>query len=763
MHVWVVRVALSFVVLLAGAGSAFAQLIPGWETKQFTLERIDADNVRLQREVEVTGVGPNAGQAIFADDLTWNMRTGEFIASGNVLLVSPTARLSAERVTFNTKTSTGTFETAFGMASLGARGVQDKSMFGTLEPEVYFYGDTIEKIGPDKYRITRGGFTTCVQPTPRWDVVSGTATINLGDYAILRNAVIRVKDVPVFYLPVLYYPIQNDDRATGFLLPTYGRSTYLGQSISNAFFWAINRSQDLTAFHDWYTKTGQGVGTEYRYMASGTSEGFFRAHWLNGKEATYEYLGETVTTPARRSYELRGALSHTFPGNVRARGGIDYFSDITTQQLYNNNIYEATRRQRSFGGSASGVWGGLMLTGNYQRTELFYSQTDSVESGYAPSVSANFSSRRLGTAPIYVSAQSEAGKNVYIVRQSENEFDRSLGRIDVQPQIRATLSTLPYLNVNASLGYRYTYFSQSLDERGVQIAVPLQRSFANMRVDLLGPVFSRVFSPDNAVADRLKHLIEPNFTIERTTAVENQDRVVLNGSSYDFVVGNVTRMNYGLTNRILVRKTPTDPTVAPARAAAARELLAVTVTQSYYTDERAGNFDQNFSSSYGFRGFSKFSPVALIVRTSPSLYTNGTLRLEYDAELGFLQGIISQFGVTHPNSQVSVTWSTRRQTATFKDNALSAASTIKFNEGRSGGTYYLSWDIGRGAILQQRWVGFYNAQCCGLTFEYQEYNFPALDPRFPIPKDRRFNMGFTLAGIGTFSNFFGTFGGGGMR
>ena len=71
----------------------------------------------------------------------------------------------------------------------------------------------------------KGGFTTCVQPTPRWDVVSGSATINLDDYAILRNAVVRVKDVPVFYLPALYYPIQSDDRATGFLLPTYGRST----------------------------------------------------------------------------------------------------------------------------------------------------------------------------------------------------------------------------------------------------------------------------------------------------------------------------------------------------------------------------------------------------------------------------------------------------------------------------------------------------------------------------------------------------------
>ena len=32
--------------------------------------------------------------------------------------------------------------------------------------------------------------------------------------------------------------------------------------------------------------------------------------------------------------------------------------------------------------------------------------------------------------------------------------------------------------------------------------------------------------------------------------------------------------------------------------------------------------------------------------------------------------------------------------------------------------------------------------------------------QFLLPKDRRFNMSFTLAGVGSFSNFFGAFGGG---
>ena len=32
--------------------------------------------------------------------------------------------------------------------------------------------------------------------------------------------------MPVLYLPAIYYPIQDDDRATGFLMPTYGTSTF---------------------------------------------------------------------------------------------------------------------------------------------------------------------------------------------------------------------------------------------------------------------------------------------------------------------------------------------------------------------------------------------------------------------------------------------------------------------------------------------------------------------------------------------------------
>jgi LPS-assembly protein len=293
-------------------------------------------------------------------------------------------------VVFNTRTRLGTFTNASGIASLGERGEQDRSMFGTMEPDVYFYGESIEKVDVDKYRIDKGGFTTCVQPTPRWEIVSGRATVNLNDYAILRNAVIHVKDVPVFYLPIMYYPIQDDDRATGFLLPTYGRSTFRGQSVSNAFFWAISRSQDATILHDWFTSRGQGVGTEYRYIASPQAQGDFRFYYLKEKASNIATESGTVVEPGRTSYQVIGNVTQALPLGLRARARVDYFSDITSQQLFNNNLYQMTFSTRSVGGGVSGAWRGLSLSGTYQRNESFFSSASSFVSGQTPGVAVSY-------------------------------------------------------------------------------------------------------------------------------------------------------------------------------------------------------------------------------------------------------------------------------------------------------------------------------------------------------------------------------------
>ena len=164
------------------------------------------------------------------------------VATGNVVFTGPEGHIAADRLEYDTATGTGTFDVADGWSCRSEPG-QTARCSAAATPDVHFHGERIEKLGPRRYRVTRGWWTTCEQPTPRWDFTSTSMVLNLEDYVVARHTVLRVKDVPLFYLPCIYYPIQSDDRATGFLMPTYGMSTFRGIAISNAFFWAIGRSQ----------------------------------------------------------------------------------------------------------------------------------------------------------------------------------------------------------------------------------------------------------------------------------------------------------------------------------------------------------------------------------------------------------------------------------------------------------------------------------------------------------------------------------------
>jgi len=733
--------------------------MPGWSTKQGTFEKVDAERVLLVSEVEIEGDAgsPNAGQKFFADQVEINLKSGELTARGNVVLQTPTSRIAAETAVFNSKTKLGTFTNATGIAQLGERGRQNQSMFGTLEPDVYFYGAEIEKVGADKYRINQGGFTTCVQPTPRWEIVSGRATVNLNDYVVMRNAVVRVKDVPVFYLPIMYYPIQEDDRATGFLLPMYSSATYTGSSISNAFFWAINRSQDLTLFHDWFFTGSTGVGSEYRYLFGPTAQGNFRAYWLDETEAVVNGNAR----PARKSQIFTGGLSQGLPLGLSARANINYSTDITTQQLHSNNFYDATTSRRTLTGGITGAWGGLSMNSVYSRNEYFYNANESQVDGRAPGLSVTYSGRKLPRLPAYFSITADAGHVLYINNLIAGTIDKSLNQADLVPSLRAPLSKLPFLTVNATAAYRSTYFSESLADDGrTQIEESVTRRYADLRADIVGPVFSRVFTPNNGFAERMKHIIEPAFSVQRRTKIEDQERVPQVGGAYDTIIGGTTQLTYGLANRLLVRKRA----VEGAQAGSPQELLNVSIRQSYYSDETASQFDPAYGNNQG-RPPSPFSPITLSAKAIPSQPMSLDFRLDYDprSEADFKVMGYGLNGVFRTNLvETTAGWSKQNygnRVGTSSNNNLQQSTQLRFSGGKYGGTVSFYYDIARSMLNNHRYVAFYNAQCCGISFEYMAYNY-AQSTNLPINQNRRFNMSFTLAGVGSFSNFFGAFGGG---
>jgi lipopolysaccharide assembly outer membrane protein LptD (OstA) len=676
------------------------------------------------------------------------------VASGNVVFTTPEGRIAAERVEFNVAKGTGTFHVASGILALGDE--VDRAQFGGQEPEVYFYGDTIEKLDQRRYRLTRGGFTTCVQPTPRWEVTSGSVMLTLGDYAIARNTVLRVKGVPLLYLPVLYYPIKEEERATGFLLPTYGASTLRGQTISNAFFWAIGDSHDATFFHDWFTKVGQGAGAEYRYVAGEGSYGNFKFYRLDQRESEFRLGGRVARLPEESSYQFNGAGNHLIGRSIRLHQRVDYATSIRTQQLYQQNLYQASNATRTIEGGIAGTWGALTSSALFQRTETFTGVDTSQLYGSTPRLTASIAPQRVLGLPVYASINNEFSHLPF--RQISNGLvtsDKSLDRFDVFPSVRAALSRLTFLTLNTSASYRTTYYSRSADREGRVIDEPLVRRYLTLRSDVIGPVFSKIWdTPESGYSERMKHLIEPTYALEYVPAIGNANQVLTLSDSSDLIYGDTARFTYGLNNRILYRTRTADGTGSTV------QMLTVGVQQTYYLTPRSSLNDTQYVSTQ-FRPRSvDLSDVALTVRVTPSAALDSTTRLEYDVHGEGLH-VLSTSGTTRIGASSStVNYSRYRKQAIVRpESSLSWSSALDVLDGRARGAYSLTWDIGRAGILNQS-IGFaYLAQCCGIQAEFQKYKYSQSRADIPIPSDRRFNVSFVLAGVGTFSNFLGAFGG----
>ncbi len=748
---------LSFILLAASVASARAQgaaPLGGCGVKWAALSQ-DVNNLNETHTILIKDVHIDCNDIqLFADQAELFSDIDRMTAQGNVVFVSANNRISAERMEFNTRTRTGTFYNASGIANIENRGI-DRSLFGSQEPDAYFWGETIEKLGPKTYQITHGGFTTCTQPTPRWTFVATSVKLTLEKRAVMTNMLLKVKDVPVFYLPGMYYPINREDRETGFLIPIYGTSTIKGQMLKNAFFWAIDRSHDATIYGDYFSKTGYGYGGEYRYVQSPTSSGNVQTYVLREHDATYEQAdGTQAVQPGIDSYQINGSMLQSITSHVRLTANANYFSSLAAQQRYNQNLYAATNRTRSYGINAVGNWGANTVSGTVERNEIFSNvdNNDSNVTGSAPRVTYSRGEKKIGDLPLYWGLNGEYVDLVRTDTLGDEVHDRGLTRVDFFPTVRFPFTKWPFLTFNTQFAYRATYWSDSQvsDANAIRVPDPIQRRYFTVSSTITGPVFQRIWSTPNRVyAQKFKHVIEPVFRLSRVSPIDNYDQIVKLDNT-DYVVGSVTSVQYGVNNRLYAKKE------------SAREILTVSITQSYYTDARAAANDREYQSST-FNTAPKptnFSPVAFQVHVSPTTATDATFRTEYDTQFHALRTLAANGGLTEGWVSTQVGWSQTRYIPGYNQLAnashfINDATTVRRPGGMFGATYVFNYDILNTAFVNQRLIATYNSQCCGVAVEYQKYNFGTVNTA--VPNDRRFNISFTLAGIGTFSDIFGAF------
>lgn len=111
-------------------------------------------------------------------------------------------------------------------------------------------------------------FTRCAPNNNGWRLSTKSLVIEDGDvFGTARNAVLRLKSVPVFYSPYLKFPV-SDARQSGFLFPNLSYSDEDGADISIPYYVNLAPNYDATLVPRYVGKRGSGLEAEFRHKSS---------------------------------------------------------------------------------------------------------------------------------------------------------------------------------------------------------------------------------------------------------------------------------------------------------------------------------------------------------------------------------------------------------------------------------------------------------------------------------------------------------------
>jgi len=184
-------------------------------------------------------------------------------------------------------------------------------------------------------KLTNSTYSTCHQKNPDWQILA--SEINLaasGDFGEAYHAKLKILDVPVFYIPYIYFPISNE-RLSGFLYPEFTSSKKSGLEVSAPFYWNIAKNYDATITPRFMSSRGTQIKTEFRYLI-GMQSGQFDLEYLDNDG---KYKNNDSRYLAR--FKHIGTFSEGFRAFVDYTTISDdsYLVDIGSKQYNSNDAY----------------------------------------------------------------------------------------------------------------------------------------------------------------------------------------------------------------------------------------------------------------------------------------------------------------------------------------------------------------------------------------------------------------------------------------
>ncbi len=535
-------------------------------------QKISGDLLIAKGDVEVSS---ELGK-LYADQMEVNLKTGDVHLIGNVAVIFDSGFIAGKEGFYNYKTGKLRFV----------------NVWGWLQKKFFFQAEEVRASSKKEFSFKKIWFTPCNQTCPLWETRAKRGKYYRDDHISLWGTVLRIKGIPVLYLPYLYYPASKKERKTGFLMPKFGHSSNRGYYFGEDFYWAPADWLDFTFSYDYMSQLGHMFTGEYRYVWSDGNYGNLRASYFKYWDGKADYLvkGNEVLDMGRGWRLTANAdlvSSYKFLWNIST----NYFRIV--QRFFYSSAYLTKSWEDA----------SLVLRADEQKSYL----GGETVFRHLPELNFTFTRKRI-IGNLYFSGGLIASN----IQEQRKKKTYDLRRIIWKPSLVYTLSPAPWISLDNRLSLHMAYYTQQLRDEE-RIDEPLRIFAYSYSATITGPVFYRIFkTPNLAYSPKFKHVIEPSVSLVFSPDYDYFPRIV-SYDGYDYFPAS-SHVDFSLTNRVLAKKK-----VWGERTPV--EILSFSIGGSYYPKT------ENVITPLGLPVSHKFSSVNMNLRFTPddsfSLYWIG--------------------------------------------------------------------------------------------------------------------------------------------
>jgi LPS-assembly protein len=683
-----------------------------------------------------------------ADEIDYNEDTGDVQARGNVYLLhfENGEELWADQAEYNLDDENGKFWNVRGTAHLK---IPPRQRLLTTTNPFYFQGNWAEKL-KEKYVLHDGFITDCTMPKPWWMLRGPKFTIIPDDHAIGYRSWFLMRHVPLFFFPVIFKPLGDNPRRSGFLTPNIGNSSQRGLMVGAGFYWAINRSYEAAYRAQYFSERGFAHTVD----VNGTP--------IQGTKFHFDFYdvmdrGVPGTNPPEKQggYTLAGTVSSQLGDGFYGRAELNYLSSYLFRLAFSENYNDAINSEVHSTAFLTKPWGSYTLDFAFQRLQDFQSLTpgDAIVISQLPDVELNSREHLLwGSIPLYISWDASTG----MLSRSQLDYRTSnfVNRTDVYPRLSTMLQWHGFSLV-PSIAARETFWAESETQTPTAVQIvskDLNRTAGEVDAEFRLPSFARVFNkPPKWMGDKLKHVIEAGATYKYVTGVNDFNNAIRFDATEVF--SNTNQVEMWITNHLYAK-----------RGDDVQEILYWDVRQDRYFDPTFGGVVvpgwcgqaacRNVVGSsldltaYAFlAGPRSYSPIVSTLRASPKPGIGIDWRTDYDPlEHRFVANSFTGVYYFRKFYSVTVGEDSLRPNPAVEGPADQITGSFNWgNDTRRGlnagvqGLYDIHFHALRFVMSQVT----YNTDCCGLSVQYGKWN---IGPRF----DTVFRVALSVANIGSF-------------